>query len=204
MNAQDKHPAPGTDPQPTPTAALADEPSGFVGDIEQEMDSQNALRSENSFSDLTPIYVSHSGHARLFSARRYGKLHTLKCLKEDFLLSPTYRQALAKEFDIGIQLDHPSLHAHRPREAAVISVRGIGKQAQYPAAAPAPTGPHAVLPAAGRAGGHQPATAQSAPSPGQENRADVQKKTLQALHKTEKGSTFAPQTKQDRGIAQLV
>ena len=86
MNAQDKHPAPGTDPQPTPTAALADEPSGFVGDIEQEMDSQNALRSENSFSDLTPIYVSHSGHARLFSARRYGKLHTLKCLKEDFLL----------------------------------------------------------------------------------------------------------------------
>lgn len=107
MNAQDKRPTPGTDPQPTPAAALADEPSGFVGDIEQEMDSQNALRSENSFSDLTPIYVSHSGHARLFSARRYGKLHTLKCLKEDFLLSPTYRQALAKEFDIGIQLDHP-------------------------------------------------------------------------------------------------
>ena len=35
MNAQDKHPAPGTDPQPASTAALADEPSGFVGDIAQ-------------------------------------------------------------------------------------------------------------------------------------------------------------------------
>lgn len=122
MNAQDKHPAPGTDPQPTPTAALADEPSGFVGDIEQEMDSQNALRSENSFSDLTPIYVSHSGHARLFSARRYGKLHTLKCLKEDFLLSPTYRQALAKEFDIGIQLDHPYICRTISKE----EVEGLG------------------------------------------------------------------------------
>ena len=122
MNAQDKHPAPGTDPQPTPTAALADEPSGFVGDIEQEMDSQTALRSENSFSDLTPIYVSHSGHARLFSARRYGKLHTLKCLKEDFLLSPTYRQALAKEFDIGIQLDHPYICRTISKE----EVEGLG------------------------------------------------------------------------------
>lgn len=40
------------------------------------------------------------------------------------------------------------------------------------------------------------------PKPGkQSGRA---KKTLQALHETEKGSTFAPQTKQDRGIAQLV
>ena len=45
MNAQDKRPAPGTDPQPTPTAALAGERAGLVGGIEQEMDSQNARRS---------------------------------------------------------------------------------------------------------------------------------------------------------------
>lgn len=33
----------------------------------------------------------------------------LKCLKNDFLYTPVYRQALAKEFEIGQQLEHPNI-----------------------------------------------------------------------------------------------
>ena len=84
-----------------------EETSGFVKDITEEVERQCAMQDSNTLSDLTPIYVSASGHARLFTARRFGKLYTLKCLKQDFLLSPVYKQALQKEFDIGLQMDHP-------------------------------------------------------------------------------------------------
>ena len=40
-------------------------------------------------------------------ASRYGKTYVLKCLKSDYLYTPLYRQALTKEFEIGLQLDHP-------------------------------------------------------------------------------------------------
>ena len=33
----------------------------------------------------------------------------MKCLKPDFLYTPIYRQALTKEFEIGLQLDHPNI-----------------------------------------------------------------------------------------------
>ena len=45
----------------------------------------------------------------MFSAVRYGKRYMLKCLKPDFAYTPTYRQALMKEFEIGLQLDHPNI-----------------------------------------------------------------------------------------------
>ncbi len=83
--------------------------SGFIRDIGQEAGMRAPLQDERAFTDLKPIYVSRHGHARLLTARRYGKLYTLKCLKEDFLLSTPYRQALDKEFDIGLQLDHPAI-----------------------------------------------------------------------------------------------
>lgn len=94
-----------------PTACNAntssEETSGFVKDITQEVKRQCALQDSNALTNLTPIYVSASGHARLFTARRFGKQYTLKCLKQDFLLSPVYKQALTKEFEIGLQMEHP-------------------------------------------------------------------------------------------------
>lgn len=45
----------------------------------------------------------------MFTAVRYGKRYVLKCLKTDFRYTPVYRQALMKEFEIGLQLDHPNI-----------------------------------------------------------------------------------------------
>ena len=95
--------------QPTPAGGMLDESSGFLSGNSNEVELQDTLQNERVFSDLTPIYTSRAGHTRLFTARRFGKLYTLKCLKEDFLLSPLYKQALSKEFDIGLQLDHPHI-----------------------------------------------------------------------------------------------
>lgn len=60
-------------------------------------------------SVISECYVSKSGHARMFTAVRYGKRYVLKCLKTDFRYTPVYRQALMKEFEIGLQLDHPNI-----------------------------------------------------------------------------------------------
>ncbi len=107
MSTRDDHNSHSTAPLATPAEDTDEESSGFLTDISDEAGLQDTLLAERVFSDLTPIYVSRSGHARLFTARRFGKLYTLKCLKEDFQFSLPYKQALNKEFDIGLQLDHP-------------------------------------------------------------------------------------------------
>ena len=53
--------------------------------------------------------MSQSGHTRLFTATKYGKRYVLKCLKKDFLYTPVYQQALTKEFEIGLELEHPNI-----------------------------------------------------------------------------------------------
>lgn len=82
--------------------------SGFVSDIDDENDF-NSTRHNGGFSNISEAYVSKSGFNRIFSAVRYGKRYMLKCLKPDFAYTPTYRQALMKEFEIGLQLDHPNI-----------------------------------------------------------------------------------------------
>ena len=82
--------------------------SGFVSDIGDESDF-NSTRHNGGFSNISEAYVSKSGFTRMFSAVRYGKRYMLKCLKPDFAYTPTYRQALMKEFEIGLQLDHPNI-----------------------------------------------------------------------------------------------
>ena len=80
--------------------------SGYVEGLDKEMDTATGLQMENDFGNLHEFYVSPGGHTRLFHASRYGKKYVLKCLKEDYLYIPLYRQALTKEFEIGLQLDH--------------------------------------------------------------------------------------------------
>ncbi len=82
--------------------------SGFVIDINSET-ALDVGRQEGTFTNIVECYVSNTGCARLFSAVRYGKRYVLKCLKPDFLLTPIYRQSLMKEFEIGLQLDHPNI-----------------------------------------------------------------------------------------------
>lgn len=82
--------------------------SGFVSDIGDESDF-NSTRHNGGFTNISEAYVSKSGFNRIFSAVRYGKRYMLKCLKPDFAYTPIYRQALMKEFEIGLQLDHPNI-----------------------------------------------------------------------------------------------
>ncbi len=81
--------------------------SGFTDDLGKEMTAADPMPVESAFGNLAECYVSASGHTRLFSATRYGKRYILKCLKKDFLYTPIYQQALTKEFEIGLQLEHP-------------------------------------------------------------------------------------------------
>lgn len=83
--------------------------SGFTENIDTEVSKADEMPVDKYFHDIKEIYVSQSGQTRILSAIRYGKRYALKCLKLDFLYTPVYRQALAKEFDIGLRLDHPNI-----------------------------------------------------------------------------------------------
>lgn len=82
--------------------------SGFikVSDAEQHAAS---VSKDKGYTHLTEYYVSRVGHTRLFTATRYGKSYMLKCLKTDYLYTPVYQQALEKEFEIALQLEHPNI-----------------------------------------------------------------------------------------------
>ena len=85
--------------------------SGFVAGFGGECGFSGA-QHDSGFSNISEVYVSKSGFSRLLSAVRYGKRYMLKCLKPDFAFTPVYRQALMKEFEIGLQLDHLPHHKH--------------------------------------------------------------------------------------------
>ena len=89
------------------------------------MDSEMAFASscvDGTFSNLQECYVSTSGPMRLLSATRYGKRYMLKCLKADYAFTPVYRQALRKEFEIGLQLEHPNIC----RTLGMEQIEGLG------------------------------------------------------------------------------
>ena len=89
--------------------AQTESTSGYVEQLDKEMDAVSDMQVQHGFGDLQEFYASPGGHTRLFYASRYGKKYVLKCLKADYLYPPLYRQALAKEFEIGLQLDHPCI-----------------------------------------------------------------------------------------------
>lgn len=83
--------------------------SGYTEDLDKETNGSESTPIENTYSNLQEYYVSQSGHTRLFTATKYGKRYVLKCLKKDFLYTPVYQQALTKEFEIGLELEHPNI-----------------------------------------------------------------------------------------------
>ena len=68
----------------------------------------------HSFSNIVPLYISPNGHTEIHSAIRYGKRFILKGLKKEFRNDPINNLALAKEFEIGIFLEHSNIRrTHR-------------------------------------------------------------------------------------------
>lgn len=96
--------------------------SGFTESIDQER-AVDSMSEEKGFGNVQEYYVSNSGPTRLFTATRYGKRYVLKCLKTDYLLTPVYQQAIAKEFEIGLLLEHPYIC----RTLAMEQLAGMGR-----------------------------------------------------------------------------
>lgn len=67
---------------------MNDSTSGYTQDIDGELTESSPIPVQNGFDNIREVYVSASGHTRLFSATRYGKRYMLKCLKPDFLYTP--------------------------------------------------------------------------------------------------------------------
>lgn len=77
----------------------------------------------NRFTNIMLRYSPANGPTELYTATRYGKRYVLKGLKEQFRNDPIHNLALAKEFEIGISLDHPNIR----RTLGLETVDGIGQ-----------------------------------------------------------------------------
>lgn len=97
--------------------------SGFLSADESEKQLDFDGLFSRQYANITPIYTSEHGPAELYSATRYGKRFILKGLKEQYRYDPIYTMALVKEFEIGIQLDHPNIR----RTLGLETIEGVGK-----------------------------------------------------------------------------
>ena len=86
--------------------SLKDTDSAFIGinNLSESLDLGGLF--SHQFTNITPVYSSSHGPTEIYSATRYGKRFILKGLKEQYRNDPIYTIALAKEFEIGITLEH--------------------------------------------------------------------------------------------------
>lgn len=99
------------------------ETSSYLGSIEMDTHLDYSGLFSSQFSNIMLFYSSNAGPAEIYSATRYGKRFILKGLKEQFRDDPIYALSLAKEFEIGISLDHPNIR----RTLSLETVDGIGQ-----------------------------------------------------------------------------
>lgn len=83
--------------------------SGFIMEQGKPIQIDFDNLSSERFSNVKEIYRSPNGATVLFSAIRYGKRFILKGINADFHNDPLSNISLAKEFEIGIGLDHPNI-----------------------------------------------------------------------------------------------
>lgn len=76
------------------------------------------------FSNITLLSSSSAGAAEIHAATRYGKRFVLKGLKKELSDDPVFNMCLAKEFEIGIMLDHPNIR----RTLGLENIPGLGKR----------------------------------------------------------------------------
>lgn len=77
-----------------------------------------------NFSNITPLYSSPRGATEIHVATRYGKRFVLKGLKSSQHDDPIQNMCMAKEFEIGMSIDHPNIR----RTLGLESVEGLGKR----------------------------------------------------------------------------
>ena len=68
----------------------------------------------SSFESISDVFTTYAeipsqGFNRLFKAQRYGKWFVLKGLKPEYQGKAVYNELLTKEFELGVQLDHPNI-----------------------------------------------------------------------------------------------
>lgn len=68
----------------------------------------------SSFESISDVFTAYSeipseGFNRLYKAQRYGKWFVLKGLKPEFQRKEVYARLLTKEFELGVQMDHPNI-----------------------------------------------------------------------------------------------
>ncbi len=68
----------------------------------------------SSFENISDVFTAYSeipssGFNRLYKAKRYGKWFVLKGLKPEFQRKAVYNELLTKEFELGVQMDHPNI-----------------------------------------------------------------------------------------------
>lgn len=113
----------GIDTDRLPAGVNDDDSSGYILDSGQkEMIDFNGLFS-SQFSNINIIHDSINGATRIYTATRFGKKFVLKGLKEQFRSDPIHNVALAKEFEIGISLDHPNIR----RTLGLEDIDGFGR-----------------------------------------------------------------------------
>lgn len=84
-----------------------EETSGFIGSGGLTFD-MGGLMSDK-YSNLNLLHGSDTTPFKLYSAIKYGKRYVLKCISKKFEEDPVYQILLAKEFELGINLDHPNI-----------------------------------------------------------------------------------------------
>lgn len=88
----------------------ADLGSGFVTSAEPSSNAPqtgaNALA--NTFTDIKELSVQ-GAMSTVYQGKKYGKWHIIKRIKPQFKDNPQYRELFMKEFDNGVQLDHPNI-----------------------------------------------------------------------------------------------
>ena len=75
---------------------------------ESEITYPSAMPAAEESSELQ--LLAERRHTTLYRAKRYGRYVVLKAMRKDSDSNPAYRSALLrKEFEIGVQLDHPHI-----------------------------------------------------------------------------------------------
>lgn len=106
------------------TAAVETDTDSSMHTDEESARLDFATLFSNSFSNISLIYCSTHGATEIHAATRYGKRFALKGLKKEYSDDPIHNMCMAKEFEIGITLDHPNIR----RTLGYENVDGLGKR----------------------------------------------------------------------------
>ncbi|MEZ3577076.1 MAG: serine/threonine protein kinase [Muribaculaceae bacterium] len=100
-----------------------DSDSAYLGIDEATVKLDFGELFSHEFTNIRPYYSSPHGPVEIYTANRYGKRYILKGLKRQYRTDPIYTMSLAKEFEIGIQLDHPNIR----RTIGLENIDGLGR-----------------------------------------------------------------------------